>query len=81
MLFPENGKDVGYNGIIPTIMGTVYKGNMMESHVVAVDQRRNRGWYKKPTSQCEKHPLFCSPLASITRGYLASYGFAASYVC
>jgi hypothetical protein len=35
MLFPENGKD-----IIPTIMGTVYKGNMMESHVVAVDQRR-----------------------------------------
>jgi len=49
MLFPENGKDVGYNGIIPTIMGTVYKGNMMESHVVAVDQRRNRGLYVQKT--------------------------------
>ena len=67
MLFPENGNDVGYNGIIPTIMG--------ESHVVALDQRRNRGLYvpKRPTSQYEKHPLFCSPLAKKYPRYLASY--------
>ena len=58
MLFPENGKDVGYNGIIPTIMGTVYKGNMMESHVVAVDQRRNRGWYKNLLPSVKNIPFF-----------------------